>query len=360
MKSAAIFNSRQSKIILGDDLWVVQSLKAVKFALSEGFSVLTSIEMPTYELLVWAVGRFGGHQIVFVPDYVAPQWVVDQFGLKPELVDFVHIQSQSRTKRKSWWKIRDILVAERADVIFPVSIRHGGFLDSILSGHRQKISKRFEVSYHSVVHKLPKPPDPDDLDDRFKVDATWHYLTHWTSTTYRPWCGEKFYEFYDRIVSSRDRYAHSAFDALQHILRTSVICGSSSKVRASASVVSFTELSPIESVKLMRWSHRKVGFYWEPYGVAIERDVAIEIGVRPVIYGNDETFRSLDRQLRPFFQPSKGKKHDWTLEREWRFVGDFHLRLVPKNKILVITKTQQEKEEIERQFGFKTTALLKS
>ena len=67
-------------------------------------------------------------------------------------------------------------------------------------------------------------------------------------------------------------------------------------------------------------------------------------GARPVLYGDDSTWQSLSKSDRPFFQPAHSgssssedadARIDWTVEREWRHMGDLDLRQLSREDALV-------------------------
>ena len=59
-------------------------------------------------------------------------------------------------------------------------------------------------------------------------------------------------------------------------------------------------------------------------GVAIRKSAAIDLGIRPVIYGTRQTKASLPMDQRYRFQ-AIGKQTDWRSEQEWRSLQDVDL-----------------------------------
>ncbi len=97
--------------------------------------------------------------------------------------------------------------------------------------------------------------------------------------------------------------------------------------------VSFTSLSTEDSASLMRWRKRFVRYSFEPYGIAIKRDVLASLGTHKVNYRNtNDTEINCDS----LFIQSSGKKGNWKKEEEWRLRGDLVLNNIDKNDILVL------------------------
>jgi hypothetical protein len=125
-------------------------------------------------------------------------------------------------------------------------------------------------------------------------------------------------------------------------MRESLLRGSSWKIGAHTPVVALTELSLMESLKLMRWRSRWSRWSLEPYGIAIHKNAAESLGIRPVRYvDSKEWTRVLDHE-KPFTH-SKGTNADvWPAEREWRLVGDLSLERISAEDLRIITRGREE------------------
>ena len=88
---------------------------------------------------------------------------------------------------------------------------------------------------------------------------------------------------------------------------------------------------------------------FEPYGVAIEKEVAADCWVRKVYYGEPEMYDYLDEKDKQYFQ-GLGKEGYWLSENEYRHIGDIDLRKVPSEKTTAIVWKKEEAEEIARLF----------
>ena len=114
-------------------------------------------------------------------------------------------------------------------------------------------------------------------------------------------------------------------------------------MREGRKAIGFTEANPYQVIRcLMRWRPKYVNWNFEPYGVAIEKECAKSLGIRPVIYGMEPDYKSLPKQDKPYFQSLGTANVDWSQECEWRLAGDFDLKKVPADRILFLAWREQE------------------
>jgi len=358
----AIMNSHQSKTILGNDIWVKKSFEAVNHSIEQNYTVLTSTGISTYEFLIWATSVLCGKQIIVHPaskdeDYQkTAEILIDDFHIDTKRTAFVFLPSKFNKKDiKKTWKARDSYIFASADRIYPVCVKDNGQIASLLENCAGKIIvDDFRCNYQSK-HYPNKEYNYESIDRKYPKEE-WHYLTHWVHCTYKPWRGESSYDFYGSIYNSKNEYSHSAKATLSNILINNKIFATSSNIREHFEVVSFTELSPAESLSMMKWRKRKVMYNFEPFGIALNRRYASEIGMKPAIYGDDVLYLSLSQQERALFQ-AIGDRYDWRNEKEWRHVGDIDLSLIPKDMVKIIVPMAKEAEMIEEFTDFEVITL---
>jgi len=357
MPYAVVLNSRQSKTPVGSDPWVVSTLQAVRYAVDRGYIIVSSLGMNTWELVTWTAGACGGRLLIYIPY----PYAINSAGISSAKLDDpqscasvilseYHL-SQKHTEfrfqdppdigrmRKSHWPDRDVQLLAMADIVFPVAIRPGGGLESLLAAveTRAKVDNRFRVEYHTSAHHPSYPPAGAVINPALRGQP-WPYVTHWTRAAAGKWPGEHAAAYYRDIVNSRNGYTRSALETLNRILGERRLRATNRHIRGGYSVVSFTALLPREAIKLMRWRSRYVQWSFEPYGIAIDRKVALSIGIQPVIYGEPSEYSELSELERPFFQNRGMRAGDWAAEHEWRHSGDLNLALIPRHKIGVITQ----------------------
>ena len=355
MTRVAILNSRQSKTPVGNDPWVKSTVAAAQFATAQGWTVVSSIGLNTWELVTWAVARAGG-QIELVlpkPKNERKETVVaaltEDFELEPAKTSWHWIEStQSRRSAKSWWADRDREAVDRADMLLPVSVRPNGELSKLIAAHSgtRAVDTRFQVRYAPTANHSRTLVDASQLSDSVKAwDGDW--LIHWTRACHGPWPGETRARFYADLVDSRDGYCRSALNTLRRMLAEKSIRASSWRIAKGQPVIAFTERSPYDSLPLMRWRARWARWSFEPYGIAISKAWAITNGVRPVRYVTENEWRELPAKEKPLCH-RRGELPDlWPAEREWRHRGDLSFKTVPTDALRLIVLDASEKFRLE-------------
>jgi len=181
--------------------------------------------------------------------------------------------------------------------------------------------------------------------------ADWAYLTHCTRRRPGPWPGEDEEQFLDDLILDRAGADHSALAALWRIVRSGRLIASGEFVRGETPVVSWTAV-PLSEIHTLRTYRSHLGRWdFEPYGICIRREWLEGRGARPVQYGDDPMWDALPTNDRPFFQKreshtASGKRIDWTVEREWRHVGDVELGVLPADAALLFVPSEAEARQL--------------
>ena len=173
--------------------------------------------------------------------------------------------------------------------------------------------------------------------DAFQSDD---FLLHWTRRRAGPWPEQPVSEYLDELIFRQPEQQRSELAVLRRILATSTILASNDLTRSPRRVVCFSDLSlkqlqqrRVFRPHLSRWD-------FEPYGVAIRKSWLEQQGARSAIYGDEAIWDSLAECDRPFFQLNqKESSVDWSLEEEWRIIGDVDLRNVPADQAVVFVPT---------------------
>ena len=207
------------------------------------------------------------------------------------------------------------------------------------------VDERFQVRHAARPHHDSISIDAEHLHPALR---TWDedYLIHWTRACHGPWPGEDAAAFYDDLICSGDVYCRSALLTLQRILRERTLRASGWRIGGKRPMVAFTELSPIESLPLMRWRARWSQWSFEPHGVAFRRDWAISRGVRPVRYVAEEEWRLIPVDERPFCHRRGRLATLWPAEREWRHAGDFTFADAPPGAMRFIVRSAADAAQL--------------
>jgi hypothetical protein len=176
----------------------------------------------------------------------------------------------------------------------------------------------------------PEPADIDAAKPAGIVDPDWmrsdgQWLVHCTRACRGPWPGQTTHQHQDSLLLSPEEVGErTPLVSLNRILRSQRLVACAIASAKQWPVVCFSE-APLRELldqrcyrpHLKRWDY-------EPYGVAIRKRVAIEVGIQPVIYGNPENRGQFEDQDQFRFQ-SIGHTYDWRRECEWRSPGDIDL-----------------------------------
>ncbi|MBD3217504.1 MAG: hypothetical protein GF310_04450 [candidate division Zixibacteria bacterium] len=350
-EKAVILNSRQTKMPTGTDAWIQNSFRAVEDAVSRGCVIVSSIGMNTWEFLVWAAGHLEGKQIIVAPlDEKEDQQqirkdIIEDFELDSAKTGFMFFKYKKRGMRgKTAWKERDKIVVSLANQIYPVCLREEGNLETLLKDNPAKFSDatlRFNIKPEPSAKKAKVSISRNELSDEIKK-FKWNHLTHFTRSTYMPWPGESSAKYYQAIFESDNEYPRSALQTLKRIVEVKKIWASYYHIRGGHKVVSFTELPPPEAVSLIRWRPRYVRWNFEPYGIAIDKDYAVRMGIKPVIYDEPDKYYELSDKEKPFYQNPGEKGGDWRPEREWRHFGSLDLSQIPPEKVILLVRNRTD------------------
>lgn len=344
-----VLNSAQSKYPRGDDPWVRATVRAYEQLAGHEVTMVTSADP-----LMWSFGTFlaAGHGLRIrhvVPDYNPAQaaaafdTTLSEFEILPERAELEPMATSRSLSRSDVWRMRDLTALQAADVIYPVSIRPGGRLETLLRTEPLHADVRhgFRIDWHDSL--LRRTPAYDLLNARLNPLPSGNWLVHWTRTSPGPWPGETKAAFFRDMLARPSMYVRSARETLVHILRERAIRASSWKIPGQVPVVSLTENTPETAVTLMKWRKRFVRYTYEPYGIALHREYLESIGAQRVIYS--EHANTPDDGA--WMYQSPGMFADWTREREWRLAGDLSLGGLSGKDWFVVVPRKDDKDYVE-------------
>jgi len=362
-KLAAVLLSRQPLRPTSQTDWVCETRKAVCWIKSNGYTLCSSVGMQTWELVTALASIERVPLRLFLPVNNPESFektceeTSRQFDLPSDGVEFIPVlPDQPGAEKNDLRQIRDKAVVETADVLIPISVRSGGRMISLLEQSNKNIINQFRVEH--VKRKSPMASELifDSLDPELSAIED-RYLVHWTRGINGQWPGERKLDFYRDLIDS-DNWPRSAFETLRRILRMKQIIASSRHMPGNEMTVSFSALSPVDLIPLMRWRARYSQMSFEPYGVGIDVAWAINNGVCQVQYCQKIENGAQEDSSR-WLQQSIGRISDWRAERELRFKGDFSLVDVPMDKIILFCHYPDEAELLRAEFGIPTIAFLR-
>ncbi len=207
----------------------------------------------------------------------------------------------------------------------------------ILDDHAATDSVLDEGQEDTLASIVSPPPSQD-----------WPYLTHCTRRRHGPWPSQQQNDFLDELIMRRPDADRSAFAVLQRIVRSERLVATSDLIRGDTAAVSFTSVPLADLPKLRVYRQHQVRWDFEPYGICIRREWLEQFGTRPVVYGDEQTWKDLPLAQRAFFQLQRGERSsvDWSNEQEWRHVGDVQLEHLPAEAALLFVPTEAEAKKL--------------
>jgi hypothetical protein len=347
LKKVLILNSVQGKFPRGGDSWITATINVLENLKGENLCLITSIGLNTWELVACLGGRLGMNQILIIPGRDNNEGrarfaqALSDFALARDRTLPVYADSRSDV---DFYSTRDRLAVEMSEIIYPVSVRPGGRLDTLLNefGNAGKqVREEFKVKWSrdswTPSYNLPLDRINPELQ-LYKRD----WLTHWTHTRAGPWPGEPSWKFYSDILAGGQEYPRDARATLARIVGENLLRASSWKMPGAEPMISFTALAPADAAGLMRWRKRYTRYSVEPYGLAFRRESLEHLGARPVSYiepGDPKP--TVDEKM---FSQSAGRKGNWEAEQEWRLQGDLSLECFGREDLVLITQSKESAE----------------
>jgi len=356
-QTAAILISRQGLQPCQSTPWVVQSQKAVQWIKNNALHLITSIGQQTWEMLVFLAQQQEVEQTIVIPsvdrkDFENQQQIIiDQFCLKPDHISFKGIFSKN-TKQILYQ--RDQTIITDSHLLIPISTRKKGHMETLIAKKPTHcIIKDFQIDYTPRKTPISYQIDTHQLSQKLSQLSS-QYLIHWTRSHNRHWPTEKKFHYYQAITQSTV-YPRKAMASLENILSLGQIKASARHMPLKIPTVSFSGLPPNKAVSLMQWRPRYCEMSFEPYGIGVEKNDGLSMGIQPVHYYS-ENQRPAD--IAPWLCQSMGKRATWKKENEYRFLGDFDLSHVPKSKLICFCYAEKEAAVIEQKYGVKSVAML--
>ena len=381
--NAAILLSRQMLFPSKNTPWIKKVCEAMRLIKKENLTLITSVGTQTWEMLIVIAKIQLVKQIIFVTadsiadfesrsKYYESQFKLDlDYSIKPIIVE--------NEKKSEILKKRDSVILDKADILIPISIREkGNMSELLLKADQRKIWSNFEINYkekkktevttelsnstlslYSGHFFLTRSINDAEVNGMYAITSPNRFLNkkiclddyyiHWTRTSKQKWWDENLYDHYFNILQS-DTYPKSAFNTLMHIFENLKINGSSRHLSKNNKCVSFTGAKFESFEKLMRWRKRYNEMSFEPYGVGIEKKIAIIKGIEKVKYLTVNEMQKIKISDKWKYQ-SIGKNGNWSLEDEYRFNGNVDLISIPSDKIIGICTNKKEALLIKNKFN---------
>jgi len=339
-----------------EDAWLAALRKATEWCASQGWTIVSSAGMTGWDYSSWFAGKVGAQLRLVLPPHKAAnlplflEELIDDLQISPDRTTFIAPILESPAIREERFHLRDRLMLALARHRLPIAVRKRGFWEKILA-EATGVDVGFQAPYPIVnssirqfVNSSIKTPEGED------------WLVHWTRGAYGPWFGETMADYFETLTKAESGNPRDALATLRYIAGSGILRGQGRMVRGGTPLVSFTALDNESATDSGRWRSWLKRVNWEPYGIALRRELLERMGGRRVIYGDDELYERLTPDERAFYQFIGNANFDWQSEAEWRLVGDLDLTTLG-DEVILIVPTQREAEELRRELSFQVVAL---
>lgn len=380
----AAFSSRHGQHTRRHDPWVQGLRRLFEQTKDESIGWVSSFGTPVYDLSTcWAVLHKKPVLLVAVPSrkQSAIQCAFTYFpGMKPfRLVSCLPGRAGCPPARHM--VCRDRLVAALAHHLFVLAVRRHGNLAHVLYdelSYRPKPTWVFPLregstpmpgnlhlleAFPQVVRmwrnddglhspsspeKIPRSP-PMAADRTIMPPPAGTFLFHYTRSCPGPWPGQERCAWAEDLFRATPWADHTALDTLWRILSERRLRACGRLIRGGTPVVSWTSVPPQDLARLTRWNPALIRWTFEPYGIAVRRDVLKKLGAQPVIYAQETDYGKIPEKHRFRFQIHRPGSSSWKVEREWRLPGDLPLDDLPADAWWVFVPTVLEAQSLERE-----------
>ncbi|MBF0452186.1 MAG: hypothetical protein HQK75_15905 [Candidatus Magnetomorum sp.] len=361
--TCAILISRQGLHPCRLTAWVSQTHKAIQWVKANHFNLCTSLGQTTWELTVFLAQKEGLHQRIVIPSKNPDDFecqknrAVEQFQLDMKRVQFQAVFSNDP---KSVFYLRDYKIVSESDILIPISVRNKGHMDTLMSKkHKDNpdaLMKAFQIDYQKKNSRIAYHVTADKRSQEI-VHLSPEYLIHWTRASNTPWPTETKSDYFESIMQDKC-YPRHALATLENILTTGRLIASDRHMPQKIATVSFSALPPHKAMSLMHWRARYRQMSFEPYGIGIEKRYASMIGIHAVHYY--DRLKKKPGHIDPWLCQSTGTLSNWTLEQEYRCLGDLNLSGIPSEKLICFCYQKDEAENIQQKFGIKTLEMVRN
>ena len=356
--TAAILISRQGLHPCRTTPWIVQLEKVIHWLQDNPYRLYTSLGQQTWEMQVFFAQQAKLDQTIVLPANNTTnfenlkQTLMTQFCLDKNHVQFETIYPNGS---KSLLYQRDAKIIANSNLLIPISIRKKGHMERLISTGpaKSRLMNDFQIDYQPKKANIAYTIDKNQLSKELRALSS-QYLIHWTRASNDPWPTENKMNYYQAIISSHS-YPRSAFAGLENMFTHGQIKASSLHMPQKTPTVSFSGLAPQVAISLMYWRPRYCQMSFEPYGIGIEKDYAISMGIQAVHYYKA---KSKPKNVMPWLCQSIGKRSDWRLEDEYRYLGDLDLFHIPNEKKICFCYLHDEARDIQKRFGIQSIAMI--
>lgn len=315
-----------------------------------------STDSPGYDLTLSLLAYYDNPLKLILPNTTSLKEIIRQYGISPERIrDCKQLVVDSRSF--TGFRLRDELVIQTANQLYPISLRETGFFATRIaedSDLQNKSNSKFVVKHQLSAKTIKREYQKLDISKQTNL-ALQKYLIHWTKETNSPWPSETVGDYY-RALFQAPVYPRSAIATLRRIASEKLLRGSDRNLCKNSSAVAFSSANISDALALMNYRSRANQMAFEPYGVAIPRNLAMESGIEQVNYVTNSEFQDLSPSQRTRAHSLGVGGQQWDVEREWRALGDIQLGRI-WDKLIWLTPTRIEAEALQDEYNIRAKSV---
>lgn len=188
------------------------------------------------------------------------------------------------------------------------------------------------ASHHQLPRSEPSLTTESQMQSSLEQEE---WLIHCTRRCDGPWPGQSWPQYRDEMLLGSDEAAsRQTLHSLRRIVRMRRLIAGAMTSKNDHRVVCFSAVRLPELLRRRTFRSHVSRWDYEPFGIAIRRTAADNIGMQPVVYGPASARDRLPAAERYRFQ-AEGRDQDWTAEKEWRSLGDVDLDSLDANDVCV-------------------------
>jgi len=274
-----------------------------------------------------------------------------------------------------------------ADYLFALNVRTGGKMAQLIATRLEKDEFQDGSTYVSLSSREPRTSTDSSLDwlqrgaigwiamDRASerasdvaksevpipstvqpilplrnlIGSQRKLLIHCTRARRGPWPDQSLAQFHDELLHSPWLQYPDVITSLKRILSQQRLIATKYCRRGDIETVCFSEVPIDQLLKRRRFQSHLSRWDWEPYGIMIDQEWLMEMGVKPVSYVDREQAKKMSDGQLTYSQivSNRTTSQDWTAEKEWRLAGDLRLTHVPFSKAYVFVPSMAEAVAIQ-------------
>lgn len=342
MPEIALLHSRQRLRPSGADEWVRATVRTVdELAANPENRFLCSVGSPGFDLTLSLIAKHNNSLSLIYAGAEPLELVCAQYGISPARIVSAQRLNVDRCSL-SGARLRDEMILQIADRLFPISLRPGGFFDSRISEEaalERKVDCCYRVGYKRPLSAIKIDYSGQTINQQTALALNSH-LIHWTKTTNTNWPSETVGDFY-RALAASDNYPRSALATLRRIAGERLLRKSNRHMPTDTHAVGFTAAGVADAIELMNYRGRDNQMSFEPYGVALPLALAERCGIQPVRYVENSALRRLSPEQKKTAHALGSGSLRWDVECEWRTLGDLDLRQI-WDQLVWLTPTEKE------------------